>query len=194
MRPSRNLLYFHPTRLYTIPVSTTNNSSNTTLIQQRHYPSQVLNCPTSSPTHGTSLSQCVITPAACPSNNHRPQSSISHMASIIYSSIPLHSSSRSTKGGRDTNARVRSTTRCSPGEKDVNQRAADSSSVSRIPGVDQARGPREKRTSQRRAIFHFPASLLLLLHLHLSRFVPHLNLESDHRPPHISPTSHSLES
>ncbi|EDQ98279.1 uncharacterized protein LACBIDRAFT_304708, partial [Laccaria bicolor S238N-H82] len=131
------------------------------LIQQPHDP-----LPNPKPpdllTQGTSSFQWVITPAAYPSNTTAlSQASPLHTALIIPSSMPLHTSSRTSKGGRDTSARMRSTIRCSPGQRDSNRRAANSFSSSGVPGVDQARGPREKRTSQHRAICHFSTSLLL---------------------------------
>ena len=129
------------------------------LIQQCHQPpSQILNCPTSSPTHGTSTSQWVIATAARPSNTTALSQAFPHGTHPTFVH-PAPYFVEKTNG--DTNARMRSTTHCSPGERDVNRRAADFSSVSGVPGVDQAGGPREKRTSQYRPICHYCTSLFL---------------------------------
>ena len=122
-------------------------------------PSQILNRSTSSPAHGTSSPHCVITTAACPSNTTTPSQASPHGTDYTF----VHAAPyfvEKTKG--DTHARMRSTIHRSPGERDVNRRAANSFSVSRVPGVDQAGGPREKRTSERRTICHFSISLLLV--------------------------------
>ena len=107
MCPSQNFFYFHPTRLYQ-----SLSWRPTTPIPNPHPPTDLV-----IPMGNHKMLPVPLTPL--PSVKHP------HPAPIRHSSIPFHTSSSSTNGGRDTNARVRSTLHCSPDKRDVNRRGAN---------------------------------------------------------------------
>ena len=165
MRPSQNFFTFI-LHLYQLTTKNSSNTSSPTMIQP-HLPNPKLHILLTHP-----RPQWVITTAACPSNTTTLSQASPHGTNHTF----VHAVSYfvdNTKEGRDTDACMRNMglERCKPTCYELFIRLRGSW---RGPGW-WAKGEKDLPPSDLR-LLHSPPPLLPL---HLNRFVPHLNLESE---------------